>query len=588
MPVIQQERGHRTIKGLPPRWGARAYRELSAARAGQTLGEMPGRYTGLAGLLDAVTSAPLPIDATDAQLCILAERSAAECTSMAQLITDSKALRARLAWMVANRGLTPPQITDDRQFMLRCLDAAWWRRNLRTVHGRMFEHAAVRLGFVSLRTGAYASNETVARHAAAKQRNARTLANVTMSNEHGDEFTLAELALKSISNKGIRRGELMLRMKGCEEVAQDLGDVGVFVTLTCPSKFHAVLAKSGTVNPNYNDQSPIEAQAYLTRVWACIRSALHRYGVRPYGFRIAEPHHDGCPHWHLLLFVPKHKARRLSHTIRQYALAEDGSEPGAKRNRVKIVRIEASKGTAAGYIAKYVGKNIDGEHVGVTLDRDGQVVPAVELAGDEIVKPAQRVEAWASTWGIRQFQPIGQPPVTVWRELRRVRAEQVQDAPEHIRAAWAACQRVTSTDEETGEVSTEQAASYSAYIRAQGGVNMGRNYSIGVAAPLEMREGRYGLAERPMPKGIYCKTAPETVYASTRYEWKRAGVAAAKAAPWTRVNNCTVDPALEAPHWESSAVWQVDYPPLDESDYFANFDFSYFDTAECRKHYKKE
>jgi hypothetical protein len=587
MPVIQQEQGRRTIAGLPLRWGVRAYRELSAARAGQTLGNMPVRYTELAAMLDTVTSAPLPIDATDAQLQVLAERSAAECASMALLIHDPKALRARLAWMVANRGLTPPQVADDRQFMLRCTDAAWWRRNLRTVHGRAFEHAAVRLGFVSLRAGAYASNETVARHSAAKTRNARTLANVTMTNEEGYEATLADLSRKSVSNKSIRRGELMLRMKGCEEIATENGHVGVFVTLTCPSKFHAVLAKSGAVNPNYIGVDARAAQQHLMGVWKCIRAKNSRDGILPYGFRIAEPHHDGCPHWHILMFCPKDKVTRLTRNISVYALAEDRDEPGAARNRVKVIRIEASKGTAAGYIAKYVGKNIDGEHVGDHLDRDGNVI-ASDLVGDEIVRPAQRVEAWASTWGIRQFQPIGQPPVTVWRELRRVAAEEVQDAPDHVRAAWAACQREQVTDMETGEVVTEQAASYSAYIRAQGGVNMGRAYRIGVAAPVELREGRYGLSERPMPKGVYCKAEPETLYASKRYEWKRSQVAAANGSPWTRVNNCTVDPAHESPHWESSAIWQATYPPHDDAEYFANFDFSYFDTAECREHYLKE
>jgi hypothetical protein len=584
MPTIQQEHGRRSIKGLPARWGVRAYKELARARGQSIGGTMPPAYTQLAALLDEVLAAPLPIDATDAQLCILAERSANECGSMAAMIHDPKALRARLAVMVTNRGISPPGIEDDRQFMLRCLDAAWWRRNLRRVHGRTFEHAAIRLGFVSVRAGAYASNETVQRRMAQVQRNAKMLRAVTMQNELGHEFTLAELAAKGVGNKAIRRGELMLRMAGCEEIANERGDVGVFVTLTCPSKYHAVLAKSGTINPNYNGATPREAQAYLTDVWACIRAKNHREGIAPYGFRIAEPHHDACPHWHLLLFVPADQVEQLQANMTAYALAEDGTEAGAVRNRIKIVRIEASKGTAAGYIAKYVGKNIDGEHVGEHLDADGNVI-APDLVGDAVIAPSQRVEAWASAWGIRQFQAVGQPPVTVWRELRRVAAGEVAEAPDFVRDAWNACQRVTETDEETGEVTTLQAANYAAYIRAQGGVNVGRLYRIGVAERVELKEGRYGLASRPVYLGVYSRTAPDAVFASTRYEWKRAAVAPANGRPWTGVNNCTGPSPEAAGPWEEFAPDPAPIAPHDDAEWYANFDFAYFDTEECKKNY---
>lgn len=103
--------------------------------------------------------------------------------------------------------------------------------------------------------------------------------------------------------------------------------------------------------------------------------------------------------------MPEGELAPVRTIIRQYALATDGNETGAEAHRVHEVLIDRTKGSAAGYLAKYISKNVDGEHLEPTA------------AGAQ--NRAQRVRAWASIWGIRQFQQIGNPIVTIWREVRR-------------------------------------------------------------------------------------------------------------------------------------------------------------------------
>jgi Bacteriophage replication gene A protein (GPA) len=613
MPVIQQqifidqvngepvERRVSVVAGLPERWGRRAYSELMAAL--KKHGAASEQYRDLCGLLDSITAAPIPVDATDAHLCVMAERYAADCANvpvaeMAQYwptgaglpgdgvgprqyaerapVQDERWARERMAGICQLRGIeAPADKCEDDEAIKRMIDPAWWRARLRRVHGRAFEHAAMRLGFVSIRAGSYCSDETADRRAQQIARNNAALQATMLKNDQGQEFSLYDLSQKGIANKSNRKGELMLRMAGCEAVAKEYDHVGLFVTGTCPGRFHAVLHKTGTANPKYAEagsRTPRQAQEWLNTAWQRTRAQNDRDGIAPYGFRIAEPHHDGTPHWHMLVFMPAKDVETFKRNMSIHWLADGADEVAHDPSiRIKFVKIDPAKGTAAGYIAKYVSKNIDDQVA--HQDEEGVVESATPACA--------RVDAWAAVWGIRQFQGLGMPPVTVWRELRRVKEDNDQ-APAYVLRALLASRRLEGAGPtQDGKPLIVKPADFAEYIRAQGGVHLGRKYLVRIAAHEGIvQPGRYGEIVVSLPFGIYGATAPAVVCESTRYSWTRAGRKGAR----SPLNNCTQGndqdaakpwpgrPSRDA-DWCSDMVFVESEAPDEYSDWWESDEF---------------
>jgi len=544
LPEMKEARGR-----VPLRWVARVVKAAnkagrdSAMRAGRPdMFDLGAAAGAVAAFLKEHAPATLPVrpDATDYEICMKARRIAADVQLKSHGLPTEDALIVCAA-TCQRYGVDLPDFEEDAEKVARVRCELWWRRRLRTGHIRALEHSNIRLHYVHYRSDPYASNDAVRRRIAQNARNRATLEHTTLENEHGQRFTLAELADKSIANKALRRGELMTRLKGAEELADAANLAGVMFTLTCPSRFHAVkqVGQKWHPNPKYQGADPREAQGYLRRVWARIRAELARYGVTYFGLRVAEPHHDGCPHWHGLLFAKD--VDLVCRVIRAHALKDSPDEAGAELRRCRFERIDRAKGSAVGYIAKYIAKNIDGHAVGDHKTAEGYVVQA-DMMGDDVITPSQRVEAWAATWGIRQFQAFGGAPVGVWRELRRVKAEDLpseEESPE-IRAAWAAAQKTE-----------DKPASWADYARAMGGV-AGERRAIAIKYVERMEAGRYGLAVRKLPQGVqavgrahivdgicdYWKTTQIFVPA-TRYEWREVSRSGAAASTRTRVNNCT-------------------------------------------------
>ncbi|SFC49082.1 replication endonuclease [Pragia fontium] len=433
-----------------------------------------------------------------------------------------------LFWAKYLRGKLQP--TDAAASIARLVNPDWWRRKLRTRRTHWREHLYIAAGQVNKNISPYLSKSgyrdwQTQRHANMEYLRSHELEDV----ETGERISLIDKVLHSVANPAIRRHELMNAMAGIEKAAIEMGCVGVFYTLTAPSKYHpSGVKKKGRSGIQFNRNwsaaayTPKETQQYLAHIWQLMRTALKDAGLRVFGYRVAEPHHDGTPHWHMLFFMPPEHRAAITQIFRNYALLEDGDEPGAQKYRFTEKIIDPAKGSATGYIAKYISKNIDGYAMEGEID---------EETGKPMKERAASVAAWASTWRIRQFQPVGIPPIGVWRELRSIGetsiAEQFDESVDAVRLA-------------------AHSSNFAAYIMAQGGAfTPRRDLVVRVASKVADELNPYG-EEVQKTTGVYSPYhGTDKVYCTRKTKWKIVPKSLAldpltlqSEAPRSSVNNC--------------------------------------------------
>lgn len=368
-------------------------------------------------------------DLHEHEIADTAERAAASVQRLAhqwqQAGTPEQTAQLALRRIARFHCVQAPIKEGFRPRLNRMTDKSWWRRALRT-RLRAVEHDQIQKGAVHKRASAYASHKAVKRF----ERNRRRLADLMQCMEAcnqstGEVIPLQDLIDASQANPENRRKAMMSRIKGIEAHAKGRGHLALFLTITCPSRMHPRHA-SGAANERHDGTSPRQAQAYLGRLWnRAMRQAAHQ-GLTPYGLRVVEPHHDACPHWHVLVFAPAEQCASITTLFRSYAMADSPNEPGAAEHRFTVEHIDPAKGSAVGYVAKYVSKNIDGE--GVDTDHE---------TGTSGSSASRRIVAWSRTWGIRQFQFFGVPSITPTRELYRVDGQTLPS--EALRQAHQAC-----------------------------------------------------------------------------------------------------------------------------------------------------
>ncbi|MGL4193210.1 MAG: replication endonuclease [Vibrio sp.] len=374
-------------------------------------------------------------------------QSAAREEDVSQVVIDAYEALANFCTqtfgMKAPRKYKAQTELSSLQDISRMTSEKWWLGRLVKARKIMREHLAIAMGQVSSNASPYASWDCIRDHKEQQKRNWEFIQQCQLIDEEtGEEADMQSMVLKSVSNPAIRRHELMVRCRGCEDIGNELGLQGLFLTLTTPSKYHNTYKKGGFIE-HWSGASPREAQAYLNNVWQRIRAKLGREEIRWFGVRVAEPHHDGTPHWHLLIWVKPEEVSAVRDIFISYATAEDRGElhPELEKEKQKPFRkgayigpmdyrprcdfglIDPAKGTATGYIAKYISKNIDGYAM------DGDIS---DETGKPVKEMAKNVSAWKSRWAIRQYQFFGGAPVTTYRELRRFASQNKKAFMEYL------------------------------------------------------------------------------------------------------------------------------------------------------------
>lgn len=495
-----------------------AYSDTARMAGGGDAGDIAANLA-LLDTRDAFRAGRLDLAASDSDIVAAATERAEEVAGHLSRLTLSTAevVAAWCARFAKHCGVALPRCKELRGVVGRMTEAAWWRRALRRSIVREVEKQCVRLGMVHRRASVYASVEAIARRAEQRRRNARIMAGLEAVNEDGEILDMSELVAGSVSNPQIRRMELMTRVAGFERCAAASGHVGVFYTVTCPSRMHARLSPSGAANPKYDKTTPRKAQAYLSKTWARVRARLARLGVGVYGFRVAEPHHDATPHWHMVLFMEGAARDAVDAAMLDYFCEADAGELSTWAARSVRVNAKAIDGRgAAGYIAKYISKNIDAAGVGEDLETGGD-------ASDSVAA----VDAWAATWGIRQFQQIGGAGVTIWRELRRLDGAQ----GELFAPAWAAA----------------DAGDWQGYTDAMGGALAARKARpLALWRALAQSVNRYGEECAGRVAGVCAGVVSLCTRVHTWTIRKKPKTMHAPGVARTRVNNCTDAPGRAA------------------------------------------
>ncbi len=215
----------------------------------------------------------------------------------------------------------------------------------------------------------------------------------TMVVKNGDvEIPLIDLYTRKQISK---RASALSWLNGMDEYAGENNLQGAFITITCPSKFHISSASA--------DHYTIEdGHKYLTHMWHGVELLLASRRTKYYGVRAVEPHKDGLPHLHMIIYADEKSLLEIDELLKEKSCEIDNFETtSSDSQRYDFRIIDTELGNPSAYITKHIMDDYNPKNA------------------NKAVKGLSDIAYWVKDTRIRQLQFFRCPSKGLWDELRR-------------------------------------------------------------------------------------------------------------------------------------------------------------------------
>lgn len=363
--------------------------------------------------------------------------------------------RAGIAAAARIAGRPIPGATAATQWE-RVTDPGWWRRHLRGEIRWRTEAVWATIAPAGIR---WVCPDGLAEHRDTRRAQATWLAAHQMvPGDGGEPVGLDKLA----EGRDRRRyAELLARSAGIAENAEDAGMQPRLLTITVPSRMHPTTSAGGRrrPNPRYDGTTVRAAHRWAMDGWARWRTALDRRDIDIQWAIGAQPHRDGCPHYHAVVWARPDDWGEVERLAERYWWRCEPDAHATVDRRIDIRPCHGGPAGAVAYLSRmiaYIARHVD----------DSPDAP-------DATAEAEATTAWASAHRIRRYR-TSETHATVWRLLRR---GDVDVAP--LGADAVAAQAAARGDRDAG-----RRPDYAEFVR--------RVRAAGIRPAYRTARGRYG------------------------------------------------------------------------------------------------